>query len=213
MGLIALLGWVWVARAAAAARLSSATAANMTIDRFPRRLGGYTLVRSWTENLVTGPLAYIWAQYEPAGGGTPVAIGLSPSLGWHDPLVCHIVRAEQPIWQGQLTVATAAAVPVDFNSAFYNDGETQYLEASTLCSNGACNESNTERTHFGFIYTHPDPKSLLGADPKQPIPVVVRAETLDSTLPSDVARSQLTKDLRAFLASVSLADLTSPRPN
>jgi exosortase J len=143
-------------------------------------------------------------------GGTPISIGVSPVLGWHDPLLCHLVRAEKPLWHGQLTVATAGVVPISFSSAFYNDGVTQYIEASTICSGGACGEFATERTHLGFVYTRPDPKSLLGEDPKRPVPVLLRAETLDEAMAAEAARQQLTNDLRAFLASVRLDDLTRP---
>jgi exosortase J len=210
MGAILLLGCVWLSRARAAITMSTVPAASVAADRFPQHLGRYTLVRTWKENLVTGPIAYVWAEYVPAGGGTPISIGVSPALGWHDPLVCHVTRGEQPLWQGPLTIPTAGAESVNFDSAFYNDGATQYIEASTLCSDGKCDESATDRTHLGFIYTHPDPKSLLDYEPTRPIPVVVRAETSDMSLTADTAREQLTQDLRAFLVSASLGDLTKP---
>ena len=210
MGTIMLLGCVWLSRARAAITMSTVPAANMAVNRFPQHLGSYTLVRTWKETLVTGPIAYVWAEYLPAGGRTPISIGVSPALGWHDPLVCHITRGEQPLWQGPLTAPTAGAESVNFDSAFYNDGATQYIEASTMCSEGKCNESATDRTHLGFIYTHPDPKSLLDYEPTRPIPVVVRAETSDMSLTADAARKQLTQDLRNFLVSANLGDLTRP---
>ena len=87
---------------------------------------------------------------------------------------------------------------------------TQFIEASTLCSGGVCGEYATELTHFGFIYTRTNAESLLRDDPMHPIPVVLRVETLDATMPIDAARQQLTNDLRAFLVSVKLDDLTRP---
>jgi hypothetical protein len=44
----------------------------------------------------------------------------------------------------------------------------------------------------------------------RPVPVIIRAETLDESMPAEAARQQLTNDLRAFLASVRLDDLTRP---
>jgi hypothetical protein len=87
---------------------------------------------------------------------------------------------------------------------------TQYIEAATLCHGGTCGEFATERAHFGFIYTRTNTESLLRDDPMRPVPVVIRAETLDESLPVDAARQQLTNDLRAFLAAVKLDDLTRP---
>ena len=207
MGALALLGCSSLWRASAAIN-PAAMAAEVAGARFPPSLGNFTLVRSWNETLITGPVVYFWAEYEPAGGGTPVANGVSPMLGWHDPLLCHATRGDHPLWQGQLTVATADVVPINFSAAFYTDGVTQYVEASTQCNGGNCGEFATARTHFGFVYSRPDPKSLLGQETQRPIPVLLRAETVDTTLPADAARQQLTQDLRSFLASVRLGDLT-----
>jgi exosortase J len=211
MGATVLLGWAGLAQAHAAIYPSTVTLADAAAERFPSRLGNYTRVRTWKdETSPVGPVAYFWAEYAPTDGGVPIAIGVSPILGWHDPLLCHYIRGETPLWQGQLTTATAGGFPSSFSSAFYNDGVTQYLLASTICYGGVCGEYATERTHFGFIYTRTNAESLLRDDPMRPVPVVIRAETLDESMPADAARQQLTNDLRAFLASVKLDDLTRP---
>jgi exosortase J len=210
MGAIVLLGCVGLARAHAAFLPPLTAIADTVAERFPARVGDYSLVRTWNEALVTGSVVYYWAQYAPGGGGTPIAIGVSPVPDWHDPALCHSVRGENPLWHGQLTVATAGTGPTDFSSAFYNDGVTQYIEASTMCRGGTCGEFTTARTHFGFVYTRPDPKSLLSDDPSQPIRILLRAETLDMAVPADAARQQLTQDLRSFLASAKLDDLVRP---
>jgi exosortase J len=209
MGAIALVACAGVARAGATTRPSAINAGDAIAGRFPARIGSYMLVRSWNETLLSGAVIYMWGQYAPAGGGTPIAIGVSPVL-LHDPLLCHTVRGDSPLWQGPLTFSDADAVPTKFNSALYSDGVTEYLEASTQCSGTSCGEFATERTHFGFVYSQPDPETLLSGNPRPPIPVLVRAETLDSAMPPDAARQQLTGDLRAFLASVRLEDLTRP---
>jgi exosortase J len=179
-------------------------------ERFPQHLGSYSLVRSWNETMAAGPVVYVWAQYSPPGGGTPIAIGISPVLSWHDPLICHADRGEHPVWQGQLTAATEDVAPIDFSATFYNDGVTQYLEATTQCNGSSCGEFATERTHFGFVYSHLDAQALLSEAHRQPVPVLLRVETMDTAMPADAARQQLTADMRAFLGSVKLVDLTRP---
>jgi exosortase J len=207
MGAIALVSCVWAARASAADHPS--TNWSRKGAGFPAQLGDYSLDRTWDETLLDGTVVYNWAQYSPIGGGAPIALGVS-SLGWHDPLLCHATRGEHPLWQGQLTITTAKDLAINFSSAFYNDGVTQFIEASTQCSGGSCGEFATKRTHFGFVYSRPDPEALLTVDPKRPIPVLLRTEVLDPTMPADAARQQLTENLRAFLASVSLEELTRP---
>ena len=209
MTAIVLLGCAGLARAKEAIYPPAVTLVDEE-QQFPIHLGNYTRVRTWNESVTAGPVFYVWAQYAPADGGLPIAIGVSPILGSHDPLICRYARGENPFWQGPLTIMSADAVPIGFSSALYNDGVTQYLVASTLCNGGVCGEYATERTHFGFIYTHTNAGSLLRDDPSHPIPVLLRVETLDAAMPAEAARQQLTQDLRAFLASVKLDDLTRP---
>jgi len=207
---IVLFGCAGLRRADAMIHASTMSAADVPTARFPERLGSYTLIRSWNEADVTGPVIYVWGQYAPGDGGAPIAIGISPVPDWHDPVLCHTIRGQDPLWQGQLTLATAGAVPIAFSSALYSDGVTRHIEASTMCRDGACGEFTTERTHFGFIYTRPDPRSLISQSSAIPTRVLLRAETMDMVVSNDAARQQLTQSLRAFLANVSLHDLTRP---
>ena len=178
--------------------------------QFPDRIGSYTMSRSWNENIFGGPLVFHWAQYVPADGGTPISLGVSPVLGSHDTLVCHSARGEDPLWRDQITLPTAGNVPVNFSGSFFNDGATQYLEATTICNGASCGEYSSDRTHFGFVYSKPTAHSLFSQDPQRPIPILIKAETIDTTLPADVARQQMTAAVRSFLASVDLDGLTQP---
>lgn len=188
-----------------------ATASDRTaLGQFPAKIGGYTLARSWNEYLATGPLIFHWADYAPADGGAHVAIGVSPVLGSHDTLICHSARGEDPIWHAQLPLKTMGGAPVNFSASFFNDGATQYLEASTLCNGSSCGEYTADRTHFGLVYSRPQPGAIFSQDPERPIPILVRAETVDTTLPPEFARQQLTKSVASFLASASLDGLTQP---
>ena len=178
--------------------------------QFPEHIGSYTLARSWNENFVTGPLVFHWAEYVPADGGTHIALGISPVLGSHDTLICHSARGEDPLWRDQITVSTAGNIPVGFSGSFFNDGATQYLEATTICNGGACGEYSSDRTHFGLVYSKPTAHSLLSQDPQRPIPILIKAETIDTTLPAVIAREQMVTAVRSFLASTDLAGLTKP---
>ena len=177
--------------------------------QFPAHIGSYTLARTWNENLFTGPLIYHWAEYAPADGGPHVSIGVSPMMGSHDTLICHSARGEDPIWRDQLTIPTAQGA-IGFSGSFFNDGATQYLEATTVCNGGSCGEYSSDRTHFGFVYSKLTSQSLLSQDAQRPIPILLKVETIDTTLPADVARHQMITDLRSFLSLVDLDGLTKP---
>ncbi|MGI4826785.1 MAG: hypothetical protein ACRYFU_01120, partial [Janthinobacterium lividum] len=95
-------------------------------------------------------------------------------------------------------------------TSFYNDGATQSLEASTLCNGSACGEYSSPRTHFGFVYSRPSARALLDQSPERPIPILLKAETIDTTLPVNIARQQLSAEMASFLSTVNLDALTRP---
>jgi exosortase J len=197
-------------RTHSAAYATHLRADDKAMGQFPARIGSYTLSRSWNEDLFSGPLIFHWGQYVPDGGGTPVSVGVSPVLGSHDTLICHSARGEDPLWRDQITLPTAGNVPINFSGSFFNDGATQYLEATTICNGGSCGEYTSDRTHFGFVYSKPTANALFTQDPQRPIPILIKAETIDTTLPADVARQQMIAAVRSFVASVDLDGLTQP---
>jgi exosortase J len=209
-----VFGLYGVARAVAYTN-SSAYTSQIKIDQnapgqFPARIGSYTLARSWNENIFAGTLIYHWAEYAPDDGGARIALGVSPVLGSHDTLICHSARGEDPLWHSQLTLPTAGNVPIGFSASLYNNGDSQYLEATTICNGDACGEYSSDRAHFGFVYSKPTSQSVFSQDPQRPIPILLKVETIDTTLPVEVARQQLTTALRGFLVSVDLNSLTQP---
>jgi exosortase J len=211
LSLLAAVTTFGVVRAMTAPGPSAELKADETaLGQFPQTIGKYTLARRWNENLLTGALLFHWAEYAPEGGGTHIAIGVSPVLGSHDTLVCHSARGEDPIWRGQESFATGGDGAIDFSASFFNDGTTQYLEATTLCNGSSCGEYSTAPKHFGIVYSKPHPETLLSQSPERPIPILLKAETIDTTLPPDVARANLNSDLTAFLSGVSLESLTRP---
>jgi exosortase J len=209
-GLLTALGVFWVASALLAPGPDDALKADETaLGQFPETVGSYTLARRWNENLLTGALLFHWAEYAPAEGGPHISVGVSPLLGSHDTMVCHSARGEDPIWHGQQEFRTSDE-PVPFSASFYNDGATQYLEATTLCTGTSCGEYSSPRGHFGFVYSRPHAQALLSQSAERPIPILLKAETIDTTLPPDIARRQLSADMTSFLSAVSLNQLTRP---
>jgi exosortase J len=180
------------------------------LGQFPQNVGDFTLVRRWNESLQTGALLFHWAEYAPQNGGTHIAIGVSPVLGSHDTLICHSARGEDPLWHGPQSFDTAGGLPVSFSDSFFNDGATQYLEATTLCNGSSCGEFSSAPGHIGFVYSRPHPETLLSQSAQRPIPILLKAETIDTTLPPDVARRQLSQDVASFLSGISLESLTRP---
>jgi exosortase J len=177
---------------------------------FPEQMGGYKLVRTWRENQVTGALLFYWAEYASQTGDSHISVGVAPYVGSHDTLICHSARGEDPLWRDQLDVMTANAKPISMSAALFNNGAIQVLEASTVCSGSHCGEYSSERKNFGLVYSKPDPYALFSQDPQRPIPILLKAETLDTTLLPEVAQRQLSTEMKAFLLQTNLDALVQP---
>ncbi len=188
--------------------------------RFPETLGNFHRERTWDEQMTAGPIIYTWAHYSPTApspaasgplntagpAALPVDVGLSPVLGSHDSSICHSARGEDPVWHGELSAPTLAGTET-FSASFFNNGATQYLELTAVCTSAGCGEHTAGSPHFGLIYSRPGSADSLASTPHRPIPVMLRVETLDTALPADVARAQLTATLRRFLAAVNLPSI------
>ena len=182
---------------------------------FPEKMGGYVRSRMWPEQVLNGPVIFEWADYQPAPrNGMPatrdeshIAVGISPVLGSHDTSICHSARGEDPVWHGELRTATASGQE-SFSSSFFNNGATQYLEVTTVCNTEGCGEYAAGDAHFGLIYSRPAPAEAFSRDPRRPIPVMLKVETLDTAMPADLARAELTEAMRSFLASADLSAMT-----
>ena len=226
--LLVALGSVSYARALvdARGRPQAAIADPYALGKFPQRVGNFKLQRVWNEYLPAGgALIFYWADYVydgpgPSGvtaatgdgqpdGAAVVSVGVSPVLGAHDTLLCHAARGEDWLWHGPLEMATTGG-GTDFSGSFFNSGAVQYLEATTLCNGDSCGQVSTARTHFGFVYSRPDTRTLLTASPTRSIPVLLRTETPNTSLAPDAARAELTGNLRSFLSAADLRVFTRP---
>ncbi len=182
---------------------------NQSTGVFPTRVGQYSLQREWNETFANGVVVFHWAEYTQPGTGPTVSLGVSPTLGAHDTLICHVARGEDWIWHGPLTFPTGAA-DTSFSASLYNTGATQYLEAASVCTGLTCSQVSTDRRHFGLIYSHPAARDLLTQDPERPISILLRAELPDAALSPTQARTVLTQSLASFLSGADLAQFTKP---
>lgn len=176
---------------------------------FPARVGQFALRRTWQERLAGGGTLFDWAEYATPGARTAIAVGISPFLGAHDTLVCHAARGDDWLWHSALTLSSAMG-PVSFSAALYNDGASQTMEASTLCSGQTCGEWTGAGRHLGFVYSRPRADVVLGQSTSRPIPILLKAETPDAGLDPKLAVALLQKQLGDFLSGASLAELTAP---
>ncbi len=175
----------------------------------PQYIGAFTLVRTWNDTLFGGTIVYTWGDYAPNGGGAHVALGIAPVFGVHDAEVCHIARGEDPTWHGQIAAISRAGT-VDLTAATYNNGATQWLEASTVCDGGTCRQFSQTSQHVTLVYSSPHRRLPLQADTTRSVPVLLKVETLDTTAPAATEEPILAAALAEFLRVADLNQLTAP---
>ncbi|HEY4011563.1 MAG TPA: exosortase J [Acidobacteriaceae bacterium] len=204
LALVIALGSVSYARALVRSGHSREVDSAATV--LPQSLGNYRLQREWNETLVTGSVVFHWGDYAPLAGGPVVSLGISPALGAHDTLICHAARGEEWLWHGPLQLQTPSGV-TSLSASLFNNGATQYLEAASICTAVACNQSSTERRHLGLIYSRPAAHDLLTQNPERPVPILLRVETTEASLRPAAARTLLTQSLANFLSGADLVQI------
>jgi exosortase J len=181
---------------------------------FPQQIGDFTLARTWTETLIEGTVVYAWGEYvAPAdgkpGSGAHIAFGISPLLGLHDTTTCHMVRGESPDWVGQIDSPTAGG-EVSLAATLFNNGASQKLEAATVCDTGSCQQYSQSTQHVTVVFNRPRRNTPLAASTTRPVPVLLKAELADTSVPAAQAAARLSEDMRRFLSGANLAATTQP---
>jgi exosortase J len=186
--------------------------AKVVLAPMPQQIGGYTLVRTWTESdpTLVSIVVYTWGEYAAPDAAVPhVSLGISPVMGVHDAEVCHIARGEEPTWHGQIE-ADSPGGGVSLTAATYRNGTGQDLEASTVCDGGSCRQFSETGRHVTLIYAKPHRALPLEANQTRPVPVLLKVETTDTTTPVGVEEPRLASALAQFLKSADLVTLTTP---
>jgi exosortase J len=184
-------------------------ALDVTPPALPASIGPWQQVRTWNDTLLNGWIVYTWAEYAlPGSTGPHVSLGVSPRLGVHDAEICHMARGEDPTWHGELA-ATTPSGPASLSAALYNNGVSQKLEASTVCQGEACNQYSGSGKHVTLVVAPPEGRlpmqTTLG-----PVPILLKLQTSNTTLPTAIAESQLAAQLNAFLHDTDLATIARP---
>lgn len=179
----------------------------------PAQLGGYRLVRTYQDTLVSGEIVYTWGEYAPpasapGSGGPHIAVGVSPEMDVHDTEVCHIARGEDPTSHGEILARTADG-EVALVAATYNNGTTQTLEASTVCDNGVCRQFTSSTAGVTLVYAHPHRTLPMQIAPSRPVPILLKVESPDAVSSPGVVGPQLAGELKGFLQNVDLGALAA----
>jgi len=202
-----------------ASALSSTTA----LARFPRQIGSFTLTRTWYEQSGGQTLVESGAYSAPDSDEIILAIWVAPLVYYHDANSCWLARGLTPDLVTSLPFVTAQGTSpakfIDLSTGFYNDGVTDSIVVSVVCTPGSCSQSQqvASKGRIGFFVLKPQIGELTGGS-AHPVPIMIRIDHLQTDrLKTDqphsgasktAAQTALTAEAQKFLASLDPMSLS-----
>ncbi len=170
---------------------------------FPQQIGKYRLLRLWSEPDWLGYLAYRWAAYSDETSNHEIDIALWLGSGVHYPIACRVSRGERPTWQEVSALPTAQAGSANFALYFYQESQSETLEATTVCEVGGCNEQVLLPAQTGIAFASMGADDLFFHPTSRPLPVIIRTQSQDLSTSSDDARRRMLRDMQDFIAGLN----------
>jgi exosortase J len=98
---------------------------------------------------------------------------------------------------------------VALTAAMYNNGAVQKLEESTVCDGGSCQQYSQTGQHITMVYARPHKELPMQSVAARPVPVLLKVESPDVTLPVDMAEARMAAEIADFLKTTDLAAVTA----
>ncbi len=201
-------------QSALASTPSSATA----LARFPKQIGSFALTRTWYEQSGGQTLVESGAYSAPysANGSDEIilAVWVAPYVYYHDANSCWLARGLTPELVTSLPFVTAQGKSVELSTGFYNDGVTDSIVVSVVCTPGTCSNSQqlASKGRFSFFVLKPQVSELAGGT-AHPVPIMIRidhlqTDQLHSGASKTVTESALTAEAQKFLAGLDPMSLS-----
>jgi len=185
-----------------------------SLARFPKQIGRFALTRTWYEQ--SGGQTLVESGAYSASGSDEIilAIWVAPFVYYHDANSCWLARGLKPDLVTSLPFVTAQGKSVDLSTGFYNDGVTDSIVVSVVCTPGSCSQSQqvASKGRFSFFVLKPQIGDLTGRA-AHPVPIMIRIDHLQSDQPHSGApkaatQSALTAEAQKFLSGLDPMSLS-----
>ena len=188
---------------------ASALSSTAGLARFPRQIGSFTLARTWYEQSGGQTLVESGAYSAPGTDEIILAIWVAPLVYYHDANSCWLARGLKPDLVTSLPFVTAQGKSADLNTGFYNDGVTDSIVVSVVCTPGSCSQSQqvASEGRLSFFVLKPQIGELAGGA-AHPVPIMIRIDRLHSDEPKTAAQSALTAEAQKFLSGLDPLSLS-----
>ena len=195
---------------------ASTQSSTASLARFPKQIGSFSLTRTWYEQSGGQTLVESGAYSQSGSDEIILAIWVAPFVYYHDANSCWLARGLKPDLVTSLPFVTAQGKslgkspgePVDLSTGFYNDGITDSIVVSVVCTPGSCSQSQqvASKGRVSFFVLKPQMGELAGSA-THPVPIMIRIDHLQTNQPhSDASRaatqSALTAEAQKFLSGL-----------
>jgi exosortase J len=192
----------------------SALSSTASLARFPKQIGQFALTRTWYEQSGGQTLVESGAYSQSGSDEIILAIWVAPFVYYHDANSCWLARGLKPDLVTSLPFVTAQGKSVDLSTGFYNDGVTDSIVVSVVCTPGSCSQSQqvASKGRVSFFVLKPQIGELAD-EAVHPVPIMIRIDQIQTNQPhSDASKaatqSALTAEAQKFLASLDPMSLS-----
>jgi exosortase J len=192
----------------------SALSSPASLARFPKQIGQFALTRTWYEQSGGQTLVESGAYSQSGADEIILAIWVAPFVYYHDANSCWLARGLKPELVTSLPFVTAQGKSVDLNTGFYNDGVTDSIVVSVVCTPGSCSQSQqvASKGRVSFFVLKPQIGDLTGGA-AHPVPIMIRIDRVQTDQPhfnasKNDAQSALTAEAQKFLAGLDPMSLS-----
>jgi exosortase J len=172
-------------------------------DRLPLRLGGYTRVRAWGEQLGSKTSLENAAYSAPPSNEVTVGIWLLPTE--HSIHYSWMARGESAEMRDSRNYITANGRSISFDTAYYSDGITDRLAGNTYCDPLLCLPSPKSESGMHFHFRKVIDFSTRGS---RFVPMFFWIERPHSNSPKAEIYKKLSDECQNFLLNVDFNELS-----
>jgi exosortase J len=177
--------------------------------RMPKQIGGFALARTWYEQQ-SGTIVLENGTYStPDSDEIILGVWVAPQLYVHDTEQCWLARGLKPVSLIQSRFVTAGGQLEPFNTGYYDDGVTDSIVVSSICTPSSCSQiQQTQRGKpFGLLFLMPQSNELspFGA---RPVSIMLRIDRLHSDASKGDIYSQLSVEAKSFIAGLDTKGLS-----
>jgi len=187
----------------------SALSSHASLARFPKQIGQFALTRTWYEQSGGQTLVESGAYSQSGADEIVLAIWVAPFVYYHDANSCWLARGLKPDLVTSLPFLIAQSKSVNLSTGFYNDGVTDSIVVSVVCTPGSCSQSQQVATkgRFSFFVLKPQIGDLTGGA-THPVPIMIRIDRVHSAASKNETQSALTAEAQKFLAGLDPISLS-----